>query len=54
LSAVPVVRGHVVADTVQSMAFVETNPSPDATFERLKDIDSVDWSASAWRLARAA
>lgn len=49
MSAVPVVHGLVVVDSPQPMAFVETNPSPDATFVRLKDIGSVDWSASSKR-----
>lgn len=49
LPAVPVVHGLVVVDSPQPMAFVETNPSPDATFVRLKDVGSVDWSASQKR-----
>lgn len=46
LPAVPMVHGLVVVDSPQPMAFVKTNPSPDATFVRLKDVGSVDWSAS--------
>lgn len=49
LPTVPVVHGLVVVDSPQPMAFVETNPSPDATFVRLKDIFSVDWNASQKR-----
>ena len=49
LPAVPVVHGLVVVDSPQPMVFVETNPAPDATFVRLKDVGSVDWSASQKR-----
>ncbi|MBY0303225.1 hypothetical protein, partial [Sphingomonas ginsenosidimutans] len=43
LPSVPHVHGLVVVDSPQPMAFVETNPSPDATFVRLKDVGGIDW-----------
>lgn len=49
LPSVPHVHSLVVVDSPQPTAFVETNPSPDARFVRLKDVGGIDWKPTGKR-----
>ncbi|MES3106787.1 hypothetical protein [Sphingomonas aurantiaca] len=49
LPTIPRVHGLVVVDSPQPMAFVETHPSSDAVFIRLRDIGNVNWSMALKR-----